>query len=110
MLKICVDHEITYVNKYAQGCPVCHLHKLLVANEQEIWELKAEVHRQAMELGNPTLIPVINQELLEASQELLSALDDCPGDFRYSVEVEDRARAAVAHAQGKIIWEPEKEK
>lgn len=39
-------------------------------------------------------------ELVEACKNLLTALDNCPGEFNYSSAIEDTARAAIAKVQG----------
>lgn len=112
LLRVCEKNHpsIVYATNELKGdCPHCRLQKWLDDLELENRELKAEVHRQAEQLGKPTLIAVINQELVESTKELLNALDDCPGEFRYSVAVEDRARNALAHAE-KLAEHPEKEK
>ena len=40
-----------------------------------------------------------HEQLLEACKNLLTALDNCPGEFNYSSAVEDAAGAAIAAAQ-----------
>ena len=39
-------------------------------------------------------------ELLEALKTLITALDNCPGEFNYPAKIEDMARAVIAKAKG----------
>ncbi len=93
MLKICETHRIIYEDtKYAQGCPVCLLNNLLDQEEQINRELREENHRQAEELGRPTMVAIINREMLEICQKMI-AISDLWIPVAVPIKHEDEANA-----------------
>ena len=47
-------------------------------------------------------LEAINKDLLEACEELISSLDNCPGIFNYSPKIEDKLQQAIARAKGEL--------
>lgn len=106
MLKICERHSQSVVYSIESplvDCPVCHLNYLLNDNEDQIKELKGEVHRQVEELGRSVLVSVINQELLEVCKIFSKAFHNYEMDVDVSapyrhIEMIKRANEVIAHA------------
>lgn len=44
----------------------------------------------------------MHDELVDVCRDLLTALDNCPGEFNYDPDIEDRAKAVVALAEKKV--------
>ncbi len=105
MLNVCGVHQIAWVGDIYSDCPVCHLHKMVDESEQEIRELKAEVHRQAMELGKPVMVSVINQEALHVLKEAYAYIR---GEYYHDHPTCVRIETAIANAERELKAEKEK--